>query len=181
MKCPVFWLLSACEKLSETFRTFVRTSSVSLGQAALGSARGRFKKAGSYGEADEDHDRNRFFVDPAKPEFETRMVSAMRSRRGDDRAGKRRSHLEPGPACIGGMAQLGQSPSVAGSRWLGTDLPEFTTGSRAEHKNQLTAAVEIHKIRRRYEIQIAAYYFIFGIAGSSGNAGSGCRAGRATT
>jgi uncharacterized repeat protein (TIGR03803 family) len=43
------------------------------------------------------------------------------------------------------MAQLVRSPSVAGSRWLGTDLPEFTTGSRAEHKNQLTAAVEIHK------------------------------------
>jgi len=35
LKCRVFWLLSACEKLSEVFKRFVRTFHVSFCQSAL--------------------------------------------------------------------------------------------------------------------------------------------------
>jgi hypothetical protein len=119
-------------------------------------------------------------ADPAGPKFQTRVVSAMRGRREDDRAGRPRSDLEPGPACIRGVAQFGAVTSVAGHRWLDADLPEFTSGSRAEDKNQLTAVSAVAKCmkRRRYEIQIAAYhFFLIRPPGSSGDAGGAARRG----
>jgi hypothetical protein len=64
-------------------------------QAARLSHANCFEKQRAHGEADEDHDRNRFFVGPPGPEFETRMVSTMRGPRGDDCAGKHRRDLEP--------------------------------------------------------------------------------------
>jgi len=67
------------------------------------------------------------------------MVSSVRDRRGDDRSGERRGGLEPGPARIGGMAQLRGVAPVPGSRWHGPDLPEFAGGPHAEHKKPLTA------------------------------------------
>ena len=45
---------------------------------------------------------------------------------------------------------------IAGNRWLDADLPEFTSGSRAENINRLTAACRgCQRKGRRYEIQIA--------------------------
>lgn len=111
-------------------------------------SRGTPRKAVLYGEENEDHDQNRFFVNSPGPKFDPRMVSAMRGRGGNDRAGKRRRDFELGAAGIGGMAQFAGAASVAGCRRLSADLPEFTAGSRTENKNQLTAAsrgCEIHK------------------------------------
>lgn len=42
-------------------------------------------EGGRNGEADEDHHRKRFAVDPAGPEFQPGLVSAVRYRRGNDR------------------------------------------------------------------------------------------------
>ena len=45
---------------------------------------------------------------------------------------KHRSDFEPGKTRTGGMAQFRRAAPVAGCRWLDSDLPEFTAGSRPE-------------------------------------------------
>jgi hypothetical protein len=95
----------------------------------------------AHGKADEDHDRDRFLINRAGTKCEARMVPFLRRRRGDDRAGQRRSDLEPRSGCLGGMAQFGRTAPVADGRRLGSDLPQFAAGSQAEHKNRLAAHV----------------------------------------
>ena len=78
MKCPVFSALRACEKLSEIFTRFVRTYHPLFWQAAPVSVTRTGQKK-NYGEADENHDRNRFFVDPERPGI--RGAAGVRSAR----------------------------------------------------------------------------------------------------
>lgn len=66
------------------------------------------------------------------------MVSRVRGRTGRYRARPNRSDFEPGAVCFRRLAGFGRIALVGGFRRLGAALPEITTGSRAEDKNQLT-------------------------------------------
>ena len=122
------------QKFSRAFQGLFRRLAGNFASSAVFGRRSR------NGQADEDHHRDRFFVDPAQPQFPPRVVSTVRDRSGHDRAGRGWSDLKLTTAGAGGMAQFGRAAPHAGTRWLDADLPEFASGSRAENISRLTAA-----------------------------------------
>ena len=59
------------------------------------------------------------------------------------------SDLQPAETAPGRMAQFGGSAPVGSGRRLPSDLPEFTAGSRTEHKNALAAEWRGGEIREK--------------------------------